>query len=109
MYCQYFLPSCVAKFPAFWDMPFVSIDALFFIMNAGFYSEHAFKLIEALWSYWTLFPSPFQDFPTSTRHWPCSTRFPPCFSIADDTTWATTRDNQPKSGPSLAYNYHSLG
>lgn len=55
LHYQYFLPPCVTKFLDFGDTIFVSIDALFFIMNTRLYSEHDFNLLEALCSSWKFF------------------------------------------------------
>jgi hypothetical protein len=72
LHSHYFLPASVMKFPAFWDMAFVSTDALFFIMNTRFYSEQDFNLIEALYSCWKFSFSQLWDFPIVTESLPNS-------------------------------------
>lgn len=94
---QYSPPSHAARSLAFGDVPFFSIDALFFIMNARFYSEHNFNSIEVLYSCWKIFFSRLRGFPAAMRSLPKPHTLPASFKHRSYRTktrgllWQTTR------------------
>lgn len=90
-------PSHAARSLAFGDVPFVSIDALFFIMNTRLYSEHNFNLIEVLYSCWKIFFRRLWGFCAAMRSLPKPHTLPSSFKHRSHHTktrgllWQTTR------------------